>query len=268
MEQQVAEQIMKGMESPSFQPPIFPAVAQEALQISKDPDLDLQTVATIIEKDSALAARFLSVGNSSLYRRGAPATSVKASLARMGLIAARDLLVFAAVEKSFFTSKQLGPAMKKLRNHTLAVSAGCAYLAQYKRINADDASLAGLVHDLGASAVFKFVTDKATQFKDLLANETSLNNVVAHLHCKAGAKIAARWELPEPVLKVIADHHAGGNDPLLVLVAAADELSAMCQMGASFDKVQKGALADFLGGADPEIVTDAFMMRLADIDAM
>ncbi|MBI4510962.1 MAG: HDOD domain-containing protein [Deltaproteobacteria bacterium] len=268
-EKRAVELISKGMESPSFQPPILPAVAHEALLISKNPDLDLRQVASIIEKDSSLAARFLSVANSALYRRGGPATSVKSALTRMGLVAARDLLIYAALEKVFVIAKPLLPTVRALGHHSLAVSSGAGYLAQYKRIDIEDASLAGLVHDLGASAVLKYISDRTSVFKDLLSNAKALCNVLWELHSVAGAKLAERWELPPPVRKVIAEHHDEElTDPLVVLIAAADELALLCKKGVEFDRPQEGALARFLDGADPDVVTDAFMMRLVDVEAL
>jgi HD-like signal output (HDOD) protein len=260
--------VMKAIDSPSFEPPVLPATAQQAMAMSRSPDVSLPDLGKLIERDQALAGRFLQVANSVAYRGSVPTTTVSGALSRMGLVNAREVLFFSAVEPLLFKSKEYESVMNELRDHSLATSAACGHLARFKRFSVEDATLAGLVCDLGACAVIQHMSRFAKEFASLKAAPTSFATVLRVTHTVAGTRIAGRWGLPEPVLRVMGEHHsADANSPLIVkLVAAADELTALCQLGAGFDPTGTDALMRVL--EDPDLldsVVDGFAMRLADM---
>jgi HD-like signal output (HDOD) protein len=270
-EKQAIESVLKAIDSPAFEPPLLPVVGQQALVASRDANVSLPELGKIIEKDQVLASRFLQVANSVAYRGRMPTTSVSGALARLGLVSTREVLFFASVEPLLFKSKDYQQEMRELRDHSLATSAACAHLARFKRFSIEDATLAGLVCDLGACAVLQHVAKFSGRFSSLKKNPKSLGAVLQDTHMPAGGKISSRWNLPEQVHRVITEHHAfTGDSPLLIkLVAAADELTAMCQLGGGFDPPGTSALVMVLGDEDEGLidsVVDGFAMRLAEVD--
>src|SRR5258708_4226610 len=99
------ESLKKAIDSPAFKPPMLPVVAQEALAVASDKNVELASLGKIIERDQVLAARFLTVANSPTYRRRVSATTVSVALMRLGLTNSRDLLFFTAVEPQMFSSR-------------------------------------------------------------------------------------------------------------------------------------------------------------------
>lgn len=263
------ESVLKAIDSPAFEPPILPIVGQQALVASRDANVSLPELGKIIEKDQVLAGRFLQVANSVAYRGRIPTTSVGGALARLGLVSTREVLFFSSVEPLLFRSKEYEKEMTELRDHSLATSAACAHLARFKRFSIEDATLAGLVCDLGACAVIQHIAKFSGRFSGLKKNSTSLGAVLQDTHMVAGGKISSRWNLPEPVHRVITEHHmADANSPLIVkLVAAADELTALCQMGAGFDPQGTSALLMVLEDEGLlDSVVDGFAMRMAEVE--
>lgn len=265
------QRILDAVDSPVFRPPMLPVVAQRAITAARDPGVDIQALGRIIEGDQVLAARFIAVANSPVYRGRVPTESVGVALPRLGLETTRDLLFFAAVEPILFTSKEFSDEMAVLRQHSLATASACAHLARFQRFSVEDASLAGLIHDLGAAAVYQYMAERKTVFGWLKDNPASLVRVLLDTHVTAGTLIAKRWDLPHPVQIVIAEHHSADADsPLIVkLVAAADELTSVCQLGVGFSRSGTEALLSILG--DPSIidsVVDGFAMRLAEVDGL
>lgn len=264
------ESVMKAIDSPAFEPPVLPATAQQGLAMSRSPQVSLPELGHLIEKDQSLAGRFLQVANSVAYRGSVPTTTVGGALSRMGLVTAREVLFFSAVEPLMFKSKEYESVMNELREHSLATSAACAHLARFKRFSVEDATLAGLVCDLGACAVIQHMSRFAKEFAALKAAPESFAAVLRSTHTVAGTRIAGRWSLPESVVRVMGEHHAAHADsPLIVkLVAAADELTALCQLGAGFDPSGTDALMMVL--EDPELldsVVDGFAMRLGEMSS-
>ncbi|MBI4508765.1 MAG: HDOD domain-containing protein [Deltaproteobacteria bacterium] len=225
-EELATQKLLNAMASPTFRPVMLPALAREALQLSRDPNLDLRVMAQLIEKDQVLAARFLAVANSSFFSRAAAAMSVHAALSRIGLETARNVLLLASVAPFLFAaaSKQFEDGMKQLRIHSLAVAAACTYLTKYKGISLPDASLAGLVHDLGAATLLRHVSEHQADFAELVRSGPTMVRVFQVLHPLAGARVADRWQLPESIREVIVGHHAAASSSSLMVkvVAAAD----------------------------------------------
>lgn len=242
--------VMSHIDSPSFVPPMLPAVAQEALALARHKDVDMQKLMRVIERDQVLAARFLAVANSPLYRGKVSAQTVAAALVRIGLANARDLLFFTAVEPVLFTAKEYASEMASLRDHSLAVSAAAAFIAKIRRVVVEQATLAGLVHDIGAAAVLHAIAaDKSLAW--LRQDRDSLAKVVSQTHAHAGRRLAMRWSLPELVVRAIGEHHGPpGDAPELVIVAAAaDELATFAGLGSGLEETDgRHALDHLLGG--------------------
>jgi HD-like signal output (HDOD) protein len=266
--QRALQQLTEALRSPSFRPPILPAVAQEALKVARRAQAGMSEMAALIERDQVLAARFLSVANSSMYRQVMPATSVTVALTRIGIEAARDVLIYASLEPFLFTCERFAKEMDILRRHSLVVSAAAGQLARLKQIPSGDASLAGLVHDIGAVALLKYVADHASQLTALFATQTGVADAVAQLHCMAGQRIGLFWNLPQPIQVVLASHHQVTKEspPLLQLVEAADDLATRAGGGSPMDLRFSAALDLYLG--DPKLVKRAlgdFGQRVADL---
>ena len=229
--------LQQAIDSPAFKPPLLPVVAQEALAVVRDKGVDLNTLGKMIERDQVLAARFLTVANSPTYRRKVPAKSVPAAIGRLGLTNSRDLLFFTAVEPMLFTSREYEAEMTALRAHSLGTAAACGFIARARAFSNEYATLAGLVHDLGAAAVVHHIAENAEQFAALRAEPGGLAAAVAATHVLANQRIARRWSLPEPVTRAISEHHqvADGTPFIVLLTAAADELATLSGMGSGMD---------------------------------
>lgn len=256
------------MNSPTFHPPMLPDVALKAMQLVRNPNCDVREMAKLIERDQLLAVRFLRAANSGLYRRGLPALSIHAALTRIGLATARDLLIFASLEPFVFASKPFAEEMSRLRRHSLAVSAACMYLAKYTRTPVEDAGLAGLVHDVGAALLLKYIADNLPTFSGLYATGVGIGGVLLATHTAAGARLAEVWNLPLLVRSVMKGHHetADSSPEILRLVAAADELASAAGAGSGFEVTGKTTLREFLrGAARVEDSVKQFSDRVAEI---
>lgn len=267
-QQQAIQRLTEALRSPAFRPPMLPRVAEEAMRLARQANTGMQAMATLIERDQVLAARFLSVANSSIYRRSLPATTVQTALTRIGVDSARDILIYASLEPFLFTCSRFAKEMEALRRHSLAVSAAAGHLARLQRMPASDASLAGLIHDIGAAALLKHISDNATQLAALYATPTGVADAVAQLHALAGDRVCLLWSLPPTVKAVAGSHHSVTNTsaPLVQLAAAADELATRSGAGSPLDFRETRVLEAYL--SQPMLVKKTvgdFSERLASL---
>jgi len=260
----------QAIDSSAFKPPMLPVVAQEALAVAQDRGVDIAALGKIIERDQVLASRFLTVANSPTYRRRVPATTVSAALMRLGLTNSRDLLFFTALEPALFTSREYEAEMTALRQHSLGTATACGFIARACGFSNEYATLAGLVHDLGAAAVVHHIAENEDEFAVLRAHEGGVAAAVAATHALANQRVARRWSLPEPVTRAMGEHHvvAPGSPFIVVLTAAADELATLAGMGSGMDPpLGRTALERvFIDAAAAQKVIDDFIAELASVD--
>jgi HD-like signal output (HDOD) protein len=258
------------IDSPAFQPPLLPVVAQEALAIVTDRKVDLTALGKIIERDQVLAARFLTVANSPTYRRRVSATTVSQALMRLGLTNARDLLFFTAVEPTLFKSREYEVEMTALRTHSLGTAVASSFIARARAFSDEYASLAGLIHDLGAAAVVHHISQHEQRYAVLRVAAGGVAAAVAQTHELANQRIARRWSLPEPVMRAMNEHHAivQSSPFIVVLAAAADELATLSGLGSGMDP-PSGRVAlrrIFVDEAAVDRIIDAFAADLGSVD--
>jgi len=72
--------------------PVLPAVAQSAIRLANDPGARITDLASLVDTDPPIAARFMSVANSVIYFRGWVTSSTQSAIVRLGLASTRDLL--------------------------------------------------------------------------------------------------------------------------------------------------------------------------------
>jgi HD-like signal output (HDOD) protein len=269
VEAQSVQQLALAMESPNFRVPLLPKVAQDALALTEKEGVSLNDLGKLIERDQVLAARFLTAANSPLYNRGMPVLSVAVALTRLGLVTARDILVGAAMEPFFAQNKTFAQDLDRLRLHSLAVSAACNYLADVAKLRVEGAAgLLGLIHDLGALALYNCIADTPASFPVLIGDKRALTEALKQLHERAGQILATRWKLPDELCQTMAQHHklTPNSSIVIKLVAAGDALASRCGAQVLFDAPDPRSIEALLGKSSSvtQVVTE-FTRRIADV---
>lgn len=227
---------------------MLPGIAQRALMLASDRNANVRALTTMIEGDQVIAATFLATSNSPAYRGIAAIKTVSTAVARLGLRLSVDLLFFTATESVLFDCKEYALEMNVLREHSLSTAVACSLLAKRMKSSPDEASLAGLVHDIGTAIVLRYAARNTRYFGSLPAE--SFTAIIKKTHTMAGLALAKHWSLPQSITDVIGKHHDGEwKDPMLGLVSAADELAALAGHP-GLDAPGQEALTALLGGAD------------------
>jgi HD-like signal output (HDOD) protein len=73
---------------------------------------------------------------------------------------------------------------------------------EHQHLQADQAMLAGLIHDIGVLPVLTL----AEEYPDLLRDEAKLDRLVESAHTELGKAILRHWNFPETLVKVASEH--------------------------------------------------------------
>ena len=175
------------------------------------------TVARIVGQDAALAAKLLQLANSAFFgtsRRYAAGTvvSIEDAVVLLGMATVEQLALLTGLFVAFDGEEEaLGCSADELRRHTTLVGNIAGNLMTSRRF-ADEAYIAGLLHDIGKLVL-------ATRFSSsyrTIRPRARLNGVpiwrveieeYGASHAEVGAYLLGCWGLPRIVVEAVAYHH-------------------------------------------------------------
>jgi putative nucleotidyltransferase with HDIG domain len=205
--------------------PVFNPVALELLQLLDDPTTDVDAIVCIINEDQALSAKVLKMANSAAFSGLLPSETIKDSAVRLGT---RQLtnLAMAASQAALHCSKNpvVNDVMLGLWLHSHACALGCRTLALktgHQKL-ADQAYLAGLLHDIGKLYILKAM-ERISQDREsgILLERDLILQVFSEMHVELGCRLMDYWNIPPVYRSIVAEHHSEHVDPqdsLLALV--------------------------------------------------
>lgn len=223
----------------------LPEITVKIIKTVEDPRSSAAQLHKIISHDPALATRILKVVNSAFYGLPGQIASIERAIVLLGLNAVKNIAVAASLGQLFRGVKLCeGFSAKDLWTHCIAVGVTSREIARMQKLPiADEAFLAGLIHDVGilvslqtAPEQLKTVCDRAKKGTgDFCAIERELTGVD---HQMLGMGLAEMWKFPRSCQLVAGYHHTpaeleDGHRPLVSLAHVADVLC--CQAGKGFN---------------------------------
>lgn len=221
----------------------LPEITTRIIATVEDPRSSAAQLHRIIAHDPALVARILKVVNSAFYGLPGQVGSVERAIVLLGLNAVKNIAVAASLGQLFRGAKLCDAfTARDLWTHCIAVGVAARDLAhQMKLPLADEAFLAGMIHDIGivlslqtAPEQIRAVCEEAkTSGRDFCEVEREIIGVD---HQQLGAALAEHWKFPRPCQLVAGFHHrpaeaADAHRPLVSLIYAADTLCCRSKHG-------------------------------------
>ncbi|HEY1629216.1 MAG TPA: HDOD domain-containing protein [Tepidisphaeraceae bacterium] len=232
----------------------LPEVAARIVQTINDSKSTATDLHKIISHDPALVSRILKRVNSSFYGRPTKIDSVERAIVLMGFDAVNTLALSATLGQIFKpTNISEDFTARDLWTHCVAVAAAAREMA--KRVNkqiAEEAFLAGLLHDIGLLVEMQVCPEKLRKVCDIAKKgETSFSmaeyDLIGCNHAEIGAALAAKWGFPDYCRAAVAYHHMPAlaepeHRQMVAIVYAADTLCAQDAIG--FNLTANNQIAD------------------------
>ncbi|GAB4354615.1 MAG: hypothetical protein Kow006_20480 [Gammaproteobacteria bacterium] len=192
--------------------PSLPSVLAELLgSINKD-NVSFHHLSELVNKDPALTAKLLAVGNSALFYRPQQFTSVERVMITLGLNLVKTIIVAAAVQQ-FFEQLSRGARidLRRFWRQTLSCATSAQALASLTGYpQPGEAYLAGLLCNLGQlvmargyperyAPIMELGDDAATPVLELEQFEVD--------HAELGATIIDNWKLHSYLADAVRYHH-------------------------------------------------------------
>lgn len=203
--------------------PVFNPVALDLLQMLAEPHTDIFDVVRTINEDQSLAAQVLRMANSASYMGRSKCETIKSAAIRLG---ARQItnLAMAASHASLHASERplVNDVMQDLWLHSHACALGCRSVALNtgQKDLADQAYMAGLLHDIGKLYLLKAL-ERIIEHRELaiVLERDLLLDIFSEMHVEFGCRLMDHWNLPQIYRDVVALHHAENFDSADILLA-------------------------------------------------
>ena len=195
--------------------PPLPHVVERVLAKLRDAKCSLSQIADLIAEDQVVAASILRMANSPLYRGLNRITAIRPAVTRLGSRAVQTLMLHESVRSTMFSAAgNYKEYAKLLWKCSFAGACVMRELSRFTKIDAEDAFLMGLLHDIGSVIVLR-IAHTQRKFSSYELDIDTFDYLCAECHQEFGELVADAWKLPTSLKNLIADHHtpAAEDDP-------------------------------------------------------
>ncbi len=236
--------------------PTLPLVARKILLAVDEDNSSHRSLADVVSRDQALAAKVLGLANSAYYGHRATVRTLRHAIAIIGTAMLKQLSLSVFVIQAW--GARSNPERTRFWKHSIASAHASAAIARlYGQTPADEAFCAGLLHDIGALVLDMCFPEEYEEVRGLVeSTEMPLHEAEKQLfeidHCQAGAWLAEGWQMPELLIEAIANHHGTGSDSegvseLAGMVRIADLAASHVDMGLNGEPTAEGPVLESLG---------------------
>lgn len=193
--------------------PPMPETATQILQLRAIPDVKVEKIVEVIEKDPMLAAQIVSYANSAFFGQSGSVKSLKDAIFRvLGVDAVMNMALALSVGSTFSIPKD-GPigakAIWKSSAYSASLMQRLSMLMPWgERPNPGTAYLVGLLYDIGLLVVGHLFTDEYIELNNYLENNDDVDiykaetDVLGITHIEVGKMVLRMWNMPEELITV------------------------------------------------------------------
>jgi len=193
----IKNEILCAIQNDDLVLPTMPEVALRLREAAEDKNADAASIAAVIGGDAALTARIIKVANSPLVRGVQTVENLQMATSRMGIAYTSNLAIGIAMEQLFqATSEAVDERMRKTWEHSTEVASLSHVLcAHFTKLSPDQATLGGLIHEIGVLPILAWADDNDW-------DEALIEAVCDELHPELGQMILKAWDFPSELVEV------------------------------------------------------------------
>jgi putative nucleotidyltransferase with HDIG domain len=192
--------------------PTMPATYATLMAALDDPEVSLDRISGIVERDMAVVAKVLQLVNSAFFGITSQVATVSAAVGFLGFDLLKHLVITVELFRTFApVSHVAGFSTEEIQRHSCCVGSIASRLP-IPRKKADSTSVAALLHDIGKLVL---AVRLPGQFERALQASLAQNRPLYLLeeemtgttHAEIGAYLLGLWGIPPSVVDAVSRHH-------------------------------------------------------------
>ncbi len=218
----LVQMIDEALKAGDVELPVFDQVAMQVYQEVQAGDMDADRLTELMQQDPVLVAETLRVANSSFFSGLSEVTTLRDAIVRLGMKQISSIAMMASQKRMYSASEsRFESRLSNLWRHSAAVAFGARWLAEKTghRKQADEAFVAGLLHDVGKTSLLRIIEELAHRSDELNVADEVVDVTVQQLYADHGGELMEMWNLPEVFRRVVREQKSEELDEKEVLVA-------------------------------------------------
>lgn len=186
----------------SLELPVLPAVANQVIQLTHNPDVTNKELADLLQRDLALASHTMRFANSAAYSPVTKLVSLQQAIARLGMQTIAEIALASTLNAKLFKVPGYEEHAIEIWRHALATALWCKELARFTRRNIDTTFLAGLLHSIGRPVILQAVL-KIAEDLNVTPTREQICDLEERFQREVGLKVCQQWQMPTLVQTAI-----------------------------------------------------------------
>jgi len=188
----------------------LPMVARKIMAVVENPKSTAGDLEKIITSDQALTTRLLKIANSSFYGLLRKVNTLQRAILVIGFKQIKDIAISNAALNLYRSSD---PLSQKLWEHAVGNAIATRMISlEFDRTEADEAFIAGLLHDLGKVVLIRAKPEETKAIwkttHDAKVDQLEMEmETLGFSHTHMGGELAHMWNLPEVTEYTVRYHH-------------------------------------------------------------
>lgn len=228
--------------------PAMPQVLLKLLELCRSGDASISDFAGVVAMDAGMSGRVMGVAHSAAFARPGKRLSLEQALLTLGIDTMKTLVIGESVAQVFSRLSQQCPAdISGFWRHSLTTAVLARELALgIAYPHAEEAYLAGLLHDVGRLALASACPREYLPFFTAADTDAACElerSSLSITHAEAGAWMVERWHLDSFLSDSVLYHHEPARElrsaaPLIQLTQLAHRIA---EHGADSDESREAA---------------------------
>jgi putative nucleotidyltransferase with HDIG domain len=194
--------------------PPFPMVVTRALNLMRDPDVNMNDIAEVISTDQSIVANLLRYCNCSFIALQRPIRNVHDAVVFVGLNYIRKMLVISGA-RTFYKAFHQGYETQacELWHHSLAASFLAARIEKLSPgADSEYVFISALLHDVGKIVLYEYLEKENRNVRELIERQRMTpveaeKQAIGIDHAEIGFRILSFWQFPDEILEAVSLHH-------------------------------------------------------------
>jgi len=200
--------------------PTFPENIITLLQMCSDPDADIDRIAQTIKLDVSVTSDVIKLANSAGFITGQRVEDINRAVMKIGLKNLKFILLASNARKIMESRYN---KFKEIWEHCNRVAFYARQIALKFKLPggvADNAYIAGLLHDLGKVILLAVDMDSVRKIAEIVNDRNIITTTVMEelsigiSHAEIGLLVSEKWNFPEFLAQIIRHHHSPLSIPV------------------------------------------------------
>jgi len=199
--------------------PTFPENIITLLQMCSSPDADIEKIAQTIKLDVSVTSDVIKLANSAGFISGQRVDDINRAVMKIGLKNLKNILLASNARKIMESRYSKFEEIWEHCNRVAFYSRQIALKFKVPGGAADNAYVAGLLHDLGQVILLAVDMDSVRKIAEIVQDRNIITTTVMEelsigiSHAEIGNMVSKKWNFPEFLAQIIRHHHSPLNIP-------------------------------------------------------